>query len=56
MNRFDKVKIIFDITKKNDWNINTVVFLVAVTTDIGLTKLVKEFQEKDCKKDLVVMD
>ena len=47
MNRHEKVKIIFDITKKRGWNLNTVVFLVAVTTDIGLTKLVKQFQEKD---------
>ena len=50
MNRHEKVKIIFDITKANDWNLSTVVFLVAVTNDKGLTKLVKEFQEKDLVK------
>ena len=51
MNRQTKVNIIFKIAKENNLNIGTVTFLLAVTTDKGLTKLVKEFQEKFPKKD-----
>lgn len=53
MNRHEKVKIIYDITKENNLNLSTITFLLAVTTDKGLTKLVKEFQERFPKKDLV---
>lgn len=46
MDRHAKVKILMDITKENNLNQTTLLFLLSVTNDKALTKLVKEFTEK----------
>ncbi len=53
MNRHAKVKVIMEITTEHNLNYSTMVFLLAVTTDKGLTKLVKQLQERFPKKNLV---
>ncbi len=50
MVRSDKTKIIYDIVNDNNLNMTTMMYLLALTTDKGLTKLVKELQEKYPKK------
>jgi hypothetical protein len=44
--RHAKVKIITDIAKANDFNMGTIIYMIAVANDKALTKLVKEFEKK----------
>ncbi len=46
MDRIAKVKIVMDIAKEYNMNMTTVMFMLAVSNDKALTKVVKEFQEK----------
>lgn len=46
LNRFEKVKIIMDISNEYKLNITTVMFILATATDKALNKLVTEFEKE----------
>ena len=50
MTRQEKVQEIYKIAKKNGTNLSTLTFLMAMTSDKGVTKFLKEFKEKFAKK------
>ena len=46
MTRQEKVTEIYKIGKKNKLNVTTLVFLVAMTSDKGVTKLLNDLNKK----------